>query len=238
MKKAITLILALVMVICCTAALAEETEERTPDGEYAFHNSSKLVVTKITVIKNADADCVVTIEPEGGLKPDETTGELGMFLQEGEDANQGLTLMIEFEDGQMSIFQTLKYEKVMIEILDPVDATSGATPISFATYPQMGHYMIRNATGGTVKDLTISHNAGSEKTHMDSEFADGAEIGIGFAIPADANKEHCLTLSFTLEDGTVQTFETLSIEDVTITLLALDAMTGATPIAFSAYPAE
>ena len=135
-------------------------------------------------------------------------------------------------------FETLKYEKVMIEILDPVDATSGATPISFDTYPQMGHYMIRNATGGTVKDLTISHNAGSEKTHMDSEFADGAEIGIGFAIPADANKEHCLTLSFTLEDGTVQTFETLSIEDVTITLLALDAMTGAPPLAFSAYPAE
>ena len=141
-----------------------------------------------------------------------------MFLQEGEDASQGLTLMIEFEDGQMSIFETLKYEKVMIEILDPVDATSGATPIGFTTYPQMGHYMIRNATGSTVKDLTISHNAGSEKTHMDSELVDGAEIGIGFAIPADANKEHCLTLSFTLEDGTVQKFETLSIEDVTLTL--------------------
>ena len=40
----------------------------------------------------------------------------------------------------------------------------------------------------------------------------------------------------TLEDGTEQKFETLSIEKVGITLLAPDAMTGATPIAFSTYP--
>ena len=42
----------------------------------------------------------------------------------------------------------------------------------------------------------------------------------------------------TLEDGTEQKFETLSIEKVGITLLAPDAMTGATPIAFGAYPEE
>ena len=42
MKKAIALILALMMAICCTAALAEETEERTPDGQYIFHNASDL----------------------------------------------------------------------------------------------------------------------------------------------------------------------------------------------------
>ena len=238
MKKTIALILALVMAICCTAALAEETEERTPDGQYTFHNSSSLVVTKITLIDNGNTDKIATLEPEGGLKPDETSGELGLFLQEGETGEMGFTLIIEFADGQTSVFDTLHYEKVMIEILDPVDETTGATPISFTSYPQMGHYWIKNATGGTVKDLTISHNGGSEKSHMDSEFADGAEIGIGFAIPADADKEHCLTVSFTLADGTEQKFETLSIEDVTITLLALDAMTGATPIAFSAYPAE
>lgn len=238
MKKTLALILALALALCCAAALAEETEEREPDGQYAFHNMSSLVITKITLINNGNTDNVCSIAPEGGLKPDETSGEVGLYLEEGDDGSMGLTLMVEFEDGQVSIFDTLKYEKVMIEVLDPVDETTGATPIAFTAYPQMGHYWIKNATGGTVKDLTISHNAGSEKSHMESEFTADAEIGIGFAIPADADKEHCLTVSFTLEDGTEQKFETLSIEDVTITLLAPDAMTGATPIAFSAYPAE
>lgn len=64
------------------------------------------------------------------------------------------------------------------------------------------------------------------------------EVGIGFSIPDGDPAEHCLTVSYILENGVEQKFETLSIEDVTITLLAPDAMTGATPIAFSAYPAE
>ena len=237
MKKTIALILALVLALCCAAALAEETEERTPDCQYMFHNMSDLVITKITLINNGNVDNVCSIEPEGGLKPDETSGEVGLFLQEGEDGSQGLTLMIEFEDGQISIFDTLHYEKAMIEVLQPVDATSGATPIQFTAYRQMGHYWIKNATGGAVKDFTIAHNGTEEFSSTDEIPADG-EVGIGFSIPDGDSKEHCLTVSFTLEDGTVQKFETLSIEDVTITLLAPDAMTGATPIAFSGYPKE
>ena len=237
MKKTLALILALVMAICCAAALAEETEERTPDGQYMFHNMSSLVITKISLIKNSNVDNVCSIAPEGGLKPDETSGELGLFLEEGEDGAAGLTLIIEFEDGQVSIFDTLKYEKVMIEVLDPVDETTGATPIQFTAYRQMGHYWIKNATGGAVKDVTISTNGTEEYTATAEIPADG-EVGIGWSIPDGDPTEHALTISFTLEDGTVQKFETLSIEDVTITLLAPDAMTGATPIAFSAYPAE
>ena len=109
-------------------------------------------------------DNVCSIAPEGGLKPDETSGELGLFLEEGEDSAAGLTLIIEFEDGQVSICYTLKYEKVMIEVLDPVDETTGATPIQFTAYRQMGHYWIKNATGGAVKDVTISTNGTEEYT--------------------------------------------------------------------------
>ena len=237
MKKTLALILALVMAICCTAALAEETEEREPDGLYLFHNMSDLLITKITLTDNADTDRVLEIELEGGLKPDEISGEVGVFLPEGDDGSAGFTLMIEFEDGQVSTFSTLHYEKAMIEVLQPVDATSGATPIKFDAYPQIGYYWFKNATGGTIKDLKISHN-GTENFTQIPEMAADAETGIAISIAADADKEHCLTVSFTLEDGTEQKFETLSIEDVTITLLAPDAMTGATPIAFSAYPAE
>ena len=237
MKKTLALILALVMAICCTAALAEETEEREPDGLYLFHNMSDLLITKITLTDNADTDRVLEIELEGGLKPDEISGEVGVFLPEGDDGSAGFTLMIEFENGQISIFSTLHYEKVTIEVLNPVDATSGATPIMFTAYRQMGHYWIKNATGGAVKKFTIAHN-GTEESSTAEEIAADAEVGIGFSIPDGDDKEHCLTVSFTLADGTEQKFETLSIEDVTITLLAPDAMTGATPIAFSAYPAE
>ena len=131
----------------------------------------------------------------------------------------------------------MHYERAIIEILPPVDETSGATPIAFTAYRQMGHYWIKNATGGAVKNFTIAHN-GTEESSTAEEIAADAEVGIGFSIPDGDDKEHCLTVSFTLADGTEQKFETLSTEDVTITLLAPDAMTGATPIAFSAYPAE
>ena len=111
MKKTIALILALVLALGCAAALAEETEERAPDGQYMFHNMSDLIITKITLINNGNTDNFCSIEPEGGLKPDEISGEVGLFLQEGEDGSQGLTLMIDFEDGQVSIFSTLHYDE-------------------------------------------------------------------------------------------------------------------------------
>ena len=234
-------LLCLLLLLSAAAFAEEETETRTPDGQYNFHNATDLVVTKITLINNADVDNVLAIEPEGGLQPDDVSGEVGVFLKEGDDGKAGFTLMIEFADGQISIFDSLHYEKVMIEILTPVDANSGATPIAFVAERQMGYYWIVNATGGVVKDLTISHNGNGEKTKMESELPDGGEIGIGFTIAADEDPEHCLTLSFTREDGTEQKFETLSIERVTITLLSPDAVTGATqqnPIKISAYVEE
>ena len=238
MKKILALVLALALALCCAAAFAEEeTETRTPDGQYVFHNQSNLVVTQISLIDNDHPERVATISMEGGLQPDQSTGELGLFLMEGEDGKAGLALQIEFENGEMSIYPTVHYEKVLIEILPPVDANSGATPIAFVAYPQFGNYVIKNATGGDVTDLTISHNNGSASSVTALLPADD-EFTIGFSIPADADKEHCLTLSYKLADGTVQKYENLSIEDVTITLLAADAITGATPIAFSPYPAE
>jgi hypothetical protein len=58
-------------------------------------------------------------------------------------------------------------------------------------------------------------------------------ISMTFEIPKDEDGNHRLTLSFKTESGREETFGTLSIEEVNIDLLAADAMTGATPIAFS-----
>ena len=48
---------------------------------------------------------------------------------------------------------------------------------------------------------------------------------------------YSMTVAFKTESGYEAKFETLHIETAPITLLALDALTGATPISFSA-PAE
>jgi hypothetical protein len=53
------------------------------------------------------------------------------------------------------------------------------------------------------------------------------------AIDEVVDGNHALTLSFKAEGGYEAAFTTLSIEEAPITLLAADAMTGATPISFS-----
>ena len=47
-----------------------------------------------------------------------------------------------------------------------------------------------------------------------------------------------LTLAFTTESGYTAAMETLGVETAPVTLLAAEAMTGATPISFSAPKAE
>ena len=53
-------------------------------------------------------------------------------------------------------------------------------------------------------------------------------------LPEDADQSAKYVLEFTTEDGTTQSFDTLSYEVAPISLLSADAAAGATPIAFSA----
>lgn len=68
MKKTLALILALVLAVYCTAALAEGTEESKPDGVYAFHNASSLVITSITLTDNSTGESA-SFSMAGGMKP-------------------------------------------------------------------------------------------------------------------------------------------------------------------------
>ena len=102
---------------------------------------------------------------------------------------------------------------------------------------QIGTYTIYNKTGENVTEVKITDHV----TGADNVFpADGigslendGMISMTFEIPKDEDGNHRLTLSFKTESGREETFGTLSIEEVNIDLLAADAMTGATPIAFS-----
>ena len=105
---------------------------------------------------------------------------------------------------------------------------------------QTGEYNIINSTGENITELKITDNVTGETIAcIDPEhpetgvlFADST-MSTTFEIPASENGEHRLTLTFKTESGREESFGTLSIEEVTIELLAADAMTGATPIAFS-----
>ena len=134
-----------------------------------------------------------------------------------------------------------------------VDVISGATladtlgylkgiiaAANVAANIQTGHYTVYNQTGETVKELYIAHNATGEKG--DNLVGDGLANGecklVIKSIPADADAHHALTFTYVTESGRTGEFTTLSIEDVPMTLLSADAMTGATPLNFFAPKAE
>ena len=109
-------------------------------------------------------------------------------------------------------------------------------PVSEAAV-QIGEYYITNKTGDIVTFLCIADNVTGDSesvTYPAGEgIEDGGEAMLSFAIPADEDGHHRLTFSFKTAGGYEGSFATLSIEETGITLLAPDAMTGPTQIAFT-----
>ena len=99
-----------------------------------------------------------------------------------------------------------------------------------------GVYTIFNKTGELVTEIKLTDNLTGESNVFPSEEdvpLDGEGISFFyFDVPEAEADEHTLTLSYKTESGREETFSTLKIEEATIELLAADAMTGATPIAF------
>ena len=97
---------------------------------------------------------------------------------------------------------------------------------------QIGVYNITNETGEVVTFLSIADNITGESESVTYPAEEGIENGgsivLSYAIPANEDGNHRLTFSFKTASGYEGTFPTLSIEETGITLLAADAMTGAT----------
>ena len=101
---------------------------------------------------------------------------------------------------------------------------------------ESAEYTVYNTTGSKVTELYL-YEAGSEdkgENLAGEGLADGESIVITRDEDADKQKDIKYVLEFTTEDGTTQSFETLSYETAPISLLSADAAAGATPIAFSA----
>ena len=111
-------------------------------------------------------------------------------------------------------------------------ASSEAASSEAAVEP--AEYTVYNTTGSTVSELYL-YVAGSEDKG-ENLAADGLADGdsVVLTLPEDADKSAEYVLEFTTEDGTTQSFDTLSYEVAPISLLSADAAAGATPISFTA----
>ncbi len=103
-----------------------------------------------------------------------------------------------------------------------------------------GTYTFYNKTGETVTELYLINNLTGEQgpNYAVNGFAADAKYVITrSAAPEEIEAGFSMTVAFKTEGGYEAKFETLHIEEAPITLLAQDALTGATPISFFA-PAE
>ena len=100
-----------------------------------------------------------------------------------------------------------------------------------------GVYTIFNKTGELVTEVKLTDNVTGETNDFfaeeDFNFSSDGIVVLYFDVPAAEAADHTLTLSYKTESGREEAFTTLKIEEATIELLAADAMTGATPIAFT-----
>lgn len=94
-----------------------------------------------------------------------------------------------------------------------------------------GVYDIYNTTGEKVTELYL-YKVGSEKG--DNLVPNGFDAGYSMKLSYTGAADTTLVLEFKTESGYSAAFETLHIEEAPVSLLSVDAMTGATPIAFQA----
>ena len=117
-------------------------------------------------------------------------------------------------------------------VASSVAASSEAASSEAVVEP--AEYTVYNTTGSTVSELYL-YVAGSEdkgENLAGEGLADGENVVL--TLPEDADPSAKYVLEFTTEDGTTQSFDTLSYEVAPISLLSADAAAGATPISFTA----
>ena len=243
MKKLFALLAAMALLFSC-AAFAEEELPQLQTGVYTIFNKTGELVTEVKLTDNVTGETNDFFAEEDFNFSSDGIVVLYFDVPEAEADQHTLTLSYKTESGREEAFTTLKIEEATIELL-AADAMTGATPIAFTMVKaeQEGKYTIYNRTGETVKVLNLIDN--EEGTVIRQVFQNGLEpdetYEINYIAPAD-RENVTLTLQFVTESGKIGIFKTLKIEEVPITLLDVDSVSGATPIEFKApetiVPAE
>ena len=243
MKNLFALLAAMALLFSC-AAFAEEELPQLQTGVYTIFNKTGELVTEVKLTDNVTGETNDFFAEEDFNFSSDGIVVLYFDVPEAEADQHTLTLSYKTESGREEAFTTLKIEEATIELL-AADAMTGATPIAF-TIPeakQEGRYTLYNRTGETVKIVNLIDN--EDGTVIRQVFQNGLEPNetyeMGYIAPAD-RENVTLTLQFVTESGKIGIFSTLKIEEVPITLLDVDSVSGATPIEFKApetiVPAE
>lgn len=133
-----------------------------------------------------------------------------------------------------------------------VDAVTGSTLVDTYGYltaileaakaagAQTGTYTLYNKTGENIVELTFTDNVtGEVSANLAGDgFAADAQKTVTYTIPGGEDGHGRLTFTFKTEGGYVGVFATLSIEVAPMTLLEVDAESGATTLNFFAPQAE
>lgn len=235
-KKAALLLAALLLVTMLAACgktetpateaatvetTTETTAAATATGTYTLYNVTGEKLTELYLYETG-------ADKGENRVPDGMKNNKKLVLTYEAAADAALTLEYVTESGASAKFETLRIEEVPIA-MQIVDASSSATPISFSVPQDTGNYKLVNTTGTTVTELYVYLNGGEKGENL---AGDGMEDGADLEFSITADVDASLTVEFTTEEGGTKTFETLHIENVTINLLAADAMSGATPIQF------
>ena len=233
-KKIFALLAAMALLFSC-AAFAEEEPAPVKTGVYTIFNKTGELVTEVKLTDNVTGETNDFFAEEDFNFSSDGIVVLYFDVPEAEADQHTLTLSYKTESGREEAFTTLKIEEATIELL-AADAMTGATPIAF-TIPeakQEGRYTLYNRTGEIVKVVNLIDN--EDGTVIRQVFQNGLEPNetyeMGYIAPAD-RENITLTLQFVTESGKIGIFKTLKIEEVPITLLDVDSVSGATPISFS-----
>lgn len=234
-KKIFALLAAMALLFSC-AAFAEEEPAPVKTGVYTIFNKTGELVTEVKLTDNVTGETNDFFAEEDFNFSSDGIVVLYFDVPEAEADQHTLTLSYKTESGREEAFTTLKIEEATIELL-AADAMTGATPIAF-TIPeakQEGRYTLYNRTGEIVKVVNLIDN--EDGTVIRQVFQNGLEPNetyeMGYIAPAD-RENITLTLQFVTESGKIGIFKTLKIEEVPITLLDVDSVSGATPIEFKA----
>ena len=224
--------LALTLAACSSSAPAgtdEGTDEpvaETGTGVYTIWNTTGEKLVELYVHEGEDKG---TNYAEGGLN---NNSSVEITIKDV-PADTAFTLEFKTESGYKGLFDTLHVEETAIAI-PAAELLSGSTPIVFGDPELTAQYTIYNLTGEKVTELYLYEEGSDKGENLAGDgLADKASQVLEKTEKASETLSKVYHLEFTTESGYSAAFETLHFEWAPISLLAQDALTGATPISFS-----
>ena len=135
---------------------------------------------------------------------------------------------------ETTVAETTVAETTAAETTTEAESKAEETTTAESTEAEdaVGKYTVYNQTGEKVTDLYV-YEVGSEDKG-ENLAGDGLAADATLDVTYEAKSDATLVLEFKTESGYEASFETLHIEEAPISLLSVDAMTGATPISFAA----